>query len=316
MSGGFFPPLQWAWVEEKLVVTGVYDSSSTMPAIGDVVLEVDGRPAREALEHEEQFVSGATPQWRRYRALSSLLAGGENSIQKLGTATAGGRVRAVRLTRTLSREGYGNIVRQREHQTGKIADGIYYVNLSASSMSEIDTLMPDLARARGVICDLRGYPNFNHQLISHLLVAPDTSTHWMAIPKTIYPDRRQPAGYEYYGWRLQPQQPHIAGRVVFLTDGRAISYAESYMSFIEHYRLADIVGEPTAGTNGNVNVFTLPGGYRIAWTGMKVTKHDGSRHHGVGIQPTVTVHRTLQGIRLGEDEQLNAAVNLINGAAQ
>ena len=25
----------------------------------------------------------------------------------------------------------------------------------------------------------------------------------------------------------------------------------------------DIVGEPTAGTNGNVNVFTVPGGFTL-----------------------------------------------------
>jgi C-terminal processing protease CtpA/Prc len=180
-------------------------------------------------------------------------------------------------------------------------------------MSQIDSLMPELARARGVICDLRGYPNGNHDLICHLLRAPDTSAHWMAIPKFIYPDRQSPAGFQYFGWQLQPKLPRIEGKVVFLTDGQAISYAESFMGFVEHYRLAEIVGEPTAGTNGNINPFSLPGGYRVSWTGMRVTKHDGSRHHGVGIQPTVVVHKTVQGIREGRDEQLEAAMRLIEG---
>jgi C-terminal processing protease CtpA/Prc len=185
-----------------------------------------------------------------------------------------------------------------------------------SAMAVIDSLIPNIANARGVICDLRGYPNGNHGLISHLLTGPDTSTHWMGIPKTIYPDRKKSAGYDYTGWQLLPKQPHIGGKVVFLTDRRAISYAESYMGFIEHYKLAEIVGEPTAGTNGNVNPFTLPGGYRLTWTGMRVTKHDGSRHHGVGIQPTVLVHRTVKGIREGKDEQLDVALELINKATR
>jgi hypothetical protein len=61
--------------------------------------------------------------------------------------------------------------------------------------------------------------------------------------------------------------------VAFLTDGRRISYGETFLAIIEHYKLAALVGSPTAGTNGNINPFTLPGGYRVVWTGMKVLKH-------------------------------------------
>jgi hypothetical protein len=57
------------------------------------------------------------------------------------------------------------------------------------------------------------------------------------------------------------------------------------MGIVEYFKLAAIVGEPTAGTNGNVNPFRLPGGYTVSWTGMKVLKHDGSQHHGIGILP-------------------------------
>jgi C-terminal processing protease CtpA/Prc len=84
------------------------------------------------------------------------------------------------------------------------------------------------------------------------------------------------------------------------------------MGMVEHYHLGEIVGGPTAGTNGNVNVQDLPGGYRVRWTGMKVLKHDGSRHHGVGIQPTVPVSRTLKGIAEGRDELLEKAIEVVN----
>ena len=75
--------------------------------------------------------------------------------------------------------------------------------------------------------------------------------------------------------------------------------------------LAEIVGEATAGPNGNINPFTLPGGYHIVFTGMKVLKHDGSQHHGIGIQPTVPVQRTVQGIAEGRDELLEKAVEVL-----
>ncbi len=67
----------------------------------------------------------------------------------------------------------------------------------------------------------------------------------------------------------------------------------------------------TAGTNGNINQRDLPLGYRMFWTGMQVLKHDGSRHHGVGIIPTVKVSKSMRGIRQGRDEQLERALALL-----
>ncbi len=84
------------------------------------------------------------------------------------------------------------------------------------------------------------------------------------------------------------------------------------MGIIEAYKLAEIVGEPTAGTNGNINPFTLTGNYTVVWTGMKVLKHDGSQHHGIGIQPTVPVSQTIRGVRERRDEQLERAITIVS----
>jgi len=84
------------------------------------------------------------------------------------------------------------------------------------------------------------------------------------------------------------------------------------MGIIEAYKMAEIVGSTTAGTNGNIDPFTLPGGFEVVWTRMKVTKHDGSRHHGVGIAPTVSAAPTVQGVATGRDEVLEKAISVIN----
>jgi hypothetical protein len=61
-----------------------------------------------------------------------------------------------------------------------------------------------------------------------------------------------------------------------------------------------------------VNPFTLLGGYEVVWTGMKVLKHDGSQHHGVGVQPTVPVARTIEGITKGRDEVLERGIAVVS----
>ena len=116
----------------------------------------------------------------------------------------------------------------------------------------------------------------------------------------------------FANWRINAKEPRLTDRVAFLTDGRAISAAETYLGSSEHYELAQIVGGATAGTNGNVNPIRLPGGYTISWTGMKVLKQDGSRHHGVGILPTIPVSRTIRGVAAGRREGLEGG----NGAVR
>ncbi len=123
------------------------------------------------------------------------------------------------------------------------------------------------------------------------------------------------AGWDDQGWNLQPSEPRLRAHTAFLTDGRAISYAESVMGYVADRKLGEIVGSPTAGTNGNLASFAVPGGYSITFTAMRVIRHDGrSQHHLVGIRPTVAVAPTIAGLRAGRDEVLERAIALAPGA--
>lgn len=113
------------------------------------------------------------------------------------------------------------------------------------------------------------------------------------------------------GGTLEPRAPRLSARVAWLTDERAISRAETYLHMVEHHGVGTIVGRPTAGTNGNVHVFEVPGGYRIAWTAMRVLRLDGSQFHAVGVRPTVWVEPTLAGIAAGRDEILERALEVV-----
>lgn len=133
-----------------------------------------------------------------------------------------------------------------------------------------------------------------------------------AIPVVTRPDRQRMTFAPVSGPAVLPQAPRLAACVAFLTDGRAMSYGETFLSYVERYRLGEIVGSPTAGTNGNMNPFQVPGGYQVFWTGMKATKADGSPHHGVGIRPTVPAARTITGLAEGRDEVLERGIEVVS----
>ncbi|MEL7271700.1 MAG: S41 family peptidase, partial [Bacteroidota bacterium] len=188
----------------------------------------------------------------------------------------------------------------------------YYLNLTLIEMDTISKLLPELQKSKAIICDLRGYPNANHKLISHFLKDKDTSVSWMQIPKCIYPDKKNIQGFEKLGWSLPTASPYLGDKqIVFITDGSAISYAESILAFVKGYDLGTIIGQPTAGANGNFNSFKLEGGISVNWTGMKVVKHNGAQHHTIGVIPDVFLSKTIDGVKAGRDEFLEKAIELI-----
>jgi C-terminal processing protease CtpA/Prc len=299
-----FLPIALDWVENEVVVTA---SSDPGLDVGDVIGTIDGVESSVALREQEGRVSGS-PQSKRSKAIVMLGAGEAGDTVAL-TVRRGGEEAGVEVVLV---DPSTRPSESRPEMIEKLDDEIFYVDLTRASMPEITDRMTEIAAARGVIFDLRGYPNGNHQVISHLLTEPDTSTAWMRIPEIIYPDHVEPAGWDSQGWNMEPMEPHIGGKAVFITDGSAISYAESVMSLVDGYDLAEIVGQPTAGTNGNVNPMTLPGGFIFYWTGMKVVTHEGEQHHLIGVQPSVPVERTIEGIREGRDELLEKALEVID----
>ncbi|MBW7906327.1 MAG: peptidase S41 [Phycisphaerae bacterium] len=306
-------PLAWDWIEDQLVITAVAKASDDEPAPelepGDVVLAIDGRPAGEALADCQRRVSAATPHFARYRALLDLRRG-EPGKATLRIRRADGEPRDVRVAREFRSQPVED---PRPEPVAEVRPGVWYVDVGRVTDADFRSAVPNLEKAKGIVFDFRGYPTQlgAQTLFGHLSAEPLTSQRW-TIPVVTRPDMREHLFRQMPGWRLAPRQPLLSARRAFIIDARAISYAESCLGIVEHYGLGQLVGGPTAGTNGNINPFTLPGGYQVVWTGMRVLKHDGSPHHGCGIQPTQAVSRTISGVRAGRDELLEAAIRAVS----
>lgn len=301
-------PLQWEWVQRKLVITKVLGDSLLVQR-GDIVTAIAGQQPQAYFKQAEPLISAATPGYLNFRTAFETTVGPAGSGLRVQVQDAAGATHSVVLHHSLSPSPMYNDGAEQE-PFRQLSPGVFYLNLDQLPMEKITPHLDELAQAKAIICDLRGYPRDNHQLLSHLLTRPDTAAHWMRVPRYLYPDQKQVVGYGYFGWEMKPKTPHLAARVVFITDSRAISYAESVMGLVKGYHLATIVGQPTAGTNGNINPFSLPGRYTIRWTGMEVRRLNGEPHHGVGVLPDVYVERTIEGIRAGRDEFLEKALEI------
>lgn len=77
---------------------------------------------------------------------------------------------------------------------------------------------------------------------------------------------------------------------------------------VREHRLATIIGEPTGGANGGIDWITVPGGFTFNFTSSRITRYDGSRFQLEGVRPDIEVWPTVEGLRAGRDEQLEAAL--------
>lgn len=296
-------PLLLEPIGDALVVVASAD-----PAVkaGDRVVSINGVDFNAWAMKAMSLVSGSPP-WRRWQLAGALNAGPLGTTVSMGLERDG---HTFAITLAYEKQTY-KLLPPKPDPITSLKDGVWYVDITRASEQDLNDHLDQFSRARALIVDLRGYPTpkTGIWLLQHVLTKSEQAR-WMHIPKYDGPFD-QPVGYDDIGWNLTPTSPHITGKIIVLTNGRAISQAESILGYFADLHLATIVGSPSAGTNGDVQNFYTPSGYRITFTSLRVTRHDGvTPFHLRGVTPDVAVSPTLQDIRAGRDAVLEKALKL------
>lgn len=316
-SEDFRLPILWQWTENALVITAVARGADPTIAVGDVVVAIDGHPVAQLLADESRLMSASTEAHRTWRAAEALRSQMTRQPVTLSIEEVGGERREVQITPVASSRLAGALQERRPAPVTWFPQGVWYFDLTRLDDRRLNDALGQVGPDQPLIFDLRGYPHgVKADFLGHLTsLSVDTPPFRIAV--TQLPDA-QGREWETVGWEVSPTLPRLRGRIAFLTDERAISYAETLLAIVQGHDLAEIVGEPTAGMNGNINPFVLPGNHRIVWTGMRVVNHDGSDLVGHGIQPSAPVSATIAGIREGRDEVLERGIEVVtqHGAAE
>ena len=203
-------------------------------------------------------------------------------------------------------------VEKRPEPVTEMTPGIWYVDLTRARMPQVTACSTSLPAPSGVVFDVRGYPTeAGAQILPYLIDArnPTAGCTWARSSARSVSPR---AGRASAGTSSRRAPHRREDRVPHRWQGdqlRRIRHGVRGGPQARHDRW-----RPTAGANGNVAAFVVPGGFRIAFTGMRVTGHDGnSPHHLVGVKPDVPMTPTVAGLRAGRDEVLDRAVALIRG---
>jgi len=286
------------WIENRVVVT-VSADSAILP--GDQLLTVDRVDARKIMTTEEKLISGS-PQWKRKKVFKNFNYGPKGSCAQL-TFKRKGKTFSLTMSRTNTaqlKEFHRPAVKKLEHN-------IYYIDMESLDIDQFHAQAPQLAQADGYIFDVRGYAAFEKRDVLTYLIDEIIKSPTWNVPRILFPDQ-QAIEYTDQHWQLKPRQPRFKGKAVFLIDNNTISASETFASIARHYKIGTLIGSPSAGMNGNSQSFSLPGEYRVIFTGMRIKNHDGSRFFGDGVLPDIPLERTISGLEQGKDQLLEAAI--------
>ena len=314
----FFPPGTIRPIGSQAVFAKpflVFDSAGEpawMPA-GQIILEVFGFAVDEFLSRSLPLAWGATAAYREDMAHAMLFTGIAGDIELLLETDANEEL-LVEIPRDqfLMRHTIENPYERPEPEPFWKDEGVAYVDICSISADEFAEVEEQVLSADGLLIDLRKYPQpgmFN--AIVEVLFAEPTPYIQLRIPVVATPDPLVQESIVRWPELLASAANAFSGPVVVLIGGDAISQAETIATLLQDHRGAVMVGEPTAGTNGDIAWIDLPFGLGTWISGVEVRHTDGRPYQGIGTIPDVVVHPTIQGIREGRDEILEKGIEIL-----
>ncbi|QKY10015.1 S41 family peptidase [Janthinobacterium lividum] len=298
-------PVKLRFIGDSAVVAGYREAGAeTGLQAGDVIASLDGVP-----------VAKLVAAWRPYYAASNEAARLRDMAGKLTTGACGATRLQIRrgqadmemtAQRVPVRRQAGADTHDREGEAfQRLGDDIAYLKLSTLKRADVAAHMAAAAGSRGLIIDMRNYPReFVVFALGAYLV--DRPTEFARFTKG---DLGNPGAFHWSGAAaLRPQALHYAGKVMLLVDEVSQSQSEYTAMALRVAPRAKVVGSTTAGADGNISPFSLPGGLSTMISGIGVFYPDRRPTQRVGIIPDIEVRPTIAGIRAGRDEVLEAAI--------
>jgi len=309
------PPVAILDVERQPVVAGVapgVEGGGLKP--GDLVLEVDGKPAAQALRLQMAITASSTPHARRARATANLLAGPTDTPARVRVLGVDGRERyCFPLRFLLDDEGedrfqFGFLPRDVRAVGVTVAAG--YISLPDfrdGRMAEVERAVRALKGLPILVLDLRGNPGGRIRTLRR--IAGLFVEKRALLLQLFEGEQREPVFAEATSLRYK-------GQLRILVDERTGSAAELLAAALQDLGRAEIYGRPTAGSARTRRSMLLPGGVMFHYAGLaEFRRRDGSLVEGVGVTPDMLVYRSRDSLSQGEygDPELDPAIRLALG---
>ncbi len=306
--------LYFQLIDGKVVATNFLPQSRSLKEkdqieYGDILLSIDGISVDNLLNEYRQFVGGSHKASRDKFIKSNYLRLGWNDTVEV-EVERNSKVKKLTLHRYTGNYISKLISDELVATSWKEVDkNIGFIRTDLMTNEEFYKAMRKLKKKKALIIDLRHGYNFdklNSEVLAYYFSSEEQKyAHMYNISKDI-PGR-------FY--EINPvfmigikQKPKYNGKLIILIDEYVQSASETALSSIETFPNVTLIGQPTAGSNGNAALINSPGNYSVYFTAADMSYPDGTSAVGDGIQPDIYVKKTIEGIKTNKDEVLEKAI--------
>lgn len=304
------PPFETRIIESKAFINSIYnDSLAHIDDIrfGDIILKAGNKTISEIVREKTKYYEAANEDAMLYY-IGNLLFNGSSDTLQITYEREG-----IVSTKVIHRYFEYDVKYKRKQENpplSKIIDGeVGYINLRMLEEKEVKKVITPLLSCKGIIFDLRDYPNITYEKVSRYLNKVSIPFAKCTSALINYPGLFRESAQVFTGCR---KKKYYKGKVAIIVNEHTISRGEFVTMALMASPNAKVIGNNTAGSDGNVSELYLPGEYLTKFSGIGVYFPDGQETQRIGIVPDIKIKPTINGVRNKEDELLNRAIKYIN----
>ena len=280
--------------------------------VGDVITHINGEGVSERRRRLTKYVAAGNPAVFQRKLVTIVLRGHDDSstytIERNGMTLT----RRVTMAPRPAMTGAPALPMYPVTELARVLpnSNIGYINMGDLNQAQVDSAIAIVRNTDGIVMDVRNYPRGTmYRFAQFFNPAARPFVLFTGIDST-YPGQ---VGFFPGGLAGLPNgnPDHFRGRVAILVDERTQSHAEFTVMALRTSPENKVIGSQTAGADGNVTPFVLPGGIRTVFTGLGVYYPDLRPTQRIGIVPDIEIRPTLRGLRAGRDEVLERALEYL-----
>lgn len=316
------PPFRCQIIDDRIIFLYARNDSICKKydiRYGDVILKVNGKSVKSLIDYYSTYIPASNYASLCYKLTSPYLGAGILDSVIVSCERDGhvfDKILPAYSTYS-SYEHYRSVNKQPLHKSKNINYKIYnnnigYINLGmVQSKKDIGEALKQIQNTDGVILDLRNYPSGStFRTITNFFCTSKKPFVKFAKQSIKYPGTLFWSKTHYCG---NNSGKKYKGKVVVLINESAMSYAEYFTMGLKTIPNVILIGSHTAGADGGNHQFILPGNVTTSFSNEGVYFPNGNETQRKGIIPDITVLPTIEGVRLGKDEVLLKALEILNG---
>ena len=313
MKGDYTAPFKATFIENKLVVTEYYADSfpvKNILQIGDVISKIDGILVPDIVKKYLPLApaSNYSAQLHELAKSSGFLLRNKKPVMHLQIERNAKLFDIFLPAIKYNRNNNTDLVNDVKFY--HLIDGnIGYIFPQTLIDADFDIVKKKFKDTKGIIIDMRCYPGTFMPYLYGAWLMPRSP---FAIITAASID--MPGLFEITKPSINGSYSHsYNGRIVIIVNQETISQAEFTVMALSKVPGATVIGDTTAGADGDISTIVLPGGL-LSWiSGIGIFYPDGTESQRLGVKIDHFIAPTIAGVRQRRDEQLEYAIKLING---